>query len=543
MNRAVIYCRVSTEEQAEKGTSLETQEAKCRLQAELRDAEIVAVCIDEGVSGALYDTRPQIQNALRLIEAKQANILLTYRIDRLGRKARIVLDIAERIDRAGGMILTCDGMEYGGSPTGRLMLTQLSAFAEFERETIRERSMAGKKRKAEMNQQPNRSIHPFGFHIVQKKDVQTGAYPADMIGQYVPIPEEARVVREIYARFNGGESLRKIVEWLEASGIKTKTGGEIWQRATVRLLLMQPCHKGEPISHRYHVQRDETRQKCGYKTLDIKHLRPENEQIKLTCEPIVSAQVWERCQELLQQNRQTKSGRPDRVYTLTGMMRCPKCRRSMGANLSQGARIYYQCREGRMSSKRCDIKQYRGEPIEAMVIEAIRYCARQPELFAQALRAYDQQTQATQGNPETVERLRKELAEIERQEDATAKAQVQAITNGRSTAVYDRLLADLDTKRRALKARLVELESQIVPTVPKTDFEKVAEVLERMDEALTAAAVDTAEKRSILSSVIEAVYPTEEGCQIELRKSLTVYQTLAGYQSALGTMVARFSFS
>lgn len=64
--KAILYCRVSTEEQAENGTSLETQKEACLLKAERMGAFPVRICEDEGVSGTRYQTRPGIIEALRL---------------------------------------------------------------------------------------------------------------------------------------------------------------------------------------------------------------------------------------------------------------------------------------------------------------------------------------------------------------------------------------------------------------------------------------------------------------------------------------------
>jgi site-specific DNA recombinase len=83
--RAVIYCRVSTDKQAEEGTSLETQEEVLRSRAKQEGWDVVIVYRDEGVSGADYETRLGIQKSLRDIEEDRADILLVYSVSRLSR--------------------------------------------------------------------------------------------------------------------------------------------------------------------------------------------------------------------------------------------------------------------------------------------------------------------------------------------------------------------------------------------------------------------------------------------------------------------------
>src|SRR5258706_11934612 len=123
---AVIYARVSTEEQAENGTSIAAQLAECQRKVEQLGARVYRTYCDEGVSGGRYLTRPGIQAALSDIESGRPKILIATKVDRIGRSAKHVLDIAERIDRGGGRLVTCDGMELGGTPVGKLQLTMFA---------------------------------------------------------------------------------------------------------------------------------------------------------------------------------------------------------------------------------------------------------------------------------------------------------------------------------------------------------------------------------------------------------------------------------
>src|SRR5579859_5355496 len=112
MQKAVIYTRVSTDKQAEEGTSLEVQEAACLRKAQEIGAEVVDIQTDEGISGAFYLSRPGIQQALKLIEAGQANVLITMKLDRSGRDTDVLRLIRKRILDAGGHLLFTDGMNF-----------------------------------------------------------------------------------------------------------------------------------------------------------------------------------------------------------------------------------------------------------------------------------------------------------------------------------------------------------------------------------------------------------------------------------------------
>lgn len=141
--RAVIYCRVSTEEQAENGTSIETQELACLRKAAELGAAVYDTYRDKGISGGLYLAREGIQSALADIEAGRATVLIVAKRDRMARDVDAARDIQRRVSRAGGRVVSCDGMTFEDNAVGRLMATQVDSFAEYEKAIIRERTVTG----------------------------------------------------------------------------------------------------------------------------------------------------------------------------------------------------------------------------------------------------------------------------------------------------------------------------------------------------------------------------------------------------------------
>src|SRR5579871_3629037 len=107
VQRAVLYRRVSTEEQVE-NTSLAEQLAACRRKAESINAQIVEEYADEGISGGLLTGRPGLQAAIKAIEDGVANVLIVYNLSRLSRDRRHQLIIKDAVETAGGRILFCD---------------------------------------------------------------------------------------------------------------------------------------------------------------------------------------------------------------------------------------------------------------------------------------------------------------------------------------------------------------------------------------------------------------------------------------------------
>ena len=139
--RAVVYLRVSTEEQATSGLGLEAQAAACAAAVAGKGGQLVATVRDEGVSGSVpaFD-RPGGGEALEMIRAGEADALVVSKLDRLGRSAIDVLGVAERAEREGWALVVLDLGLDTTTPVGRFTLTVLAGVAQLERDLIRQRT-------------------------------------------------------------------------------------------------------------------------------------------------------------------------------------------------------------------------------------------------------------------------------------------------------------------------------------------------------------------------------------------------------------------
>jgi site-specific DNA recombinase len=170
--RVVIYTRVSTDDQADYGTGLETQQIECARYAERLGAVVVAIESDPGVSGTLYP-REGLERALSLLESGQADTLLAHRVDRIGRKLYIPPLVHERIKAARCRLFTVDDGEV--TDQNIIVLAVKSGMAETDYTNIVRNMKAGKRRRAEAGQMPARTWAPYGYRIVQKsEESQTG---------------------------------------------------------------------------------------------------------------------------------------------------------------------------------------------------------------------------------------------------------------------------------------------------------------------------------------------------------------------------------
>jgi site-specific DNA recombinase len=143
-NSAVLYLRVSTQEQASEGISLQAQEAKLRAYCQMRGLEIIGVICDAGVSGAKpLHTREGGQMIPATIKRGAVAHIVSYKLDRLFRDCADCLTVTKEWDKKNVALHLVD---LGGqtldtsSAMGRFFLTVMAGAAELERNLIAERT-------------------------------------------------------------------------------------------------------------------------------------------------------------------------------------------------------------------------------------------------------------------------------------------------------------------------------------------------------------------------------------------------------------------
>lgn len=220
MKKAIGYIRVSTEQQAGEGVSLEAQRAKIEGWCKANECELVALEMDAGISGKSMDKRPGLQRALGRV--KRDVVVVVYSLSRLARSTKDTLAIAERLEKAGADLVSLSERIDTTGAAGKMMFRMLAVLAEFERDVISERTTAALAHKKAIGEKY--APVPFGFREVE--------------GQLVRVEAEARVVAHILSQRKAGRTLVEIADALNAKGIQGKRGGR-WYASTVRYLIQR----------------------------------------------------------------------------------------------------------------------------------------------------------------------------------------------------------------------------------------------------------------------------------------------------------------
>ena len=159
--KAVGYVRVSTEEQAREGLSLDAQEEKIRAYCTAKGWRLVRIYRDEGFSGKDLN-RPALQEMLRDLKANGIQAVVVAKLDRLTRSVRDLGYLIDDLFDGVALASVEESLDTSGAG-GRFVLNILGAVAQWERETISERTRNTLRYKRERGEWVGRV--PYGFKI------------------------------------------------------------------------------------------------------------------------------------------------------------------------------------------------------------------------------------------------------------------------------------------------------------------------------------------------------------------------------------------
>jgi len=215
---AIGYIRVSTNDQAENGASLDSQRARIQAWCE-RSGYRLMLFEEEAVSGSRTD-RPQLAAAIKA--ACSGGTLVVVSLSRLGRSTRHVLELAERLKRAGAALVSLTEQIDTCGAAGTLFFQMLAVMAEFERNLVAERTSAALQHKRSKGERAGQI--PYGAKLAR-----------DGV-RLLPHLTEQKAIRRAQRLRTRGLSLRGIAAKLGKEGHKPR-GGNAWHPQTVSNIL------------------------------------------------------------------------------------------------------------------------------------------------------------------------------------------------------------------------------------------------------------------------------------------------------------------
>jgi DNA invertase Pin-like site-specific DNA recombinase len=232
---AIGYCRVSTDQQ---DCSLEIQRERIADYCRLHGLALDAVLVESDISGKTrLSERPQGRRVASLIAAGARHVV-ALKLDRLFRNAADALVQCESWQALGVSLHLID---MGGtsvntsSPMGKMMLTMLAGFAEFERGMIAERTTQALRHRRDNHQAYNHT--PYGYDLASAARDARGKL---IDTRLVPNPRERSAIALAARMREDGVSYQRIADHFNAAGIDSKQGG-VWRSQAVKNILKSVC--------------------------------------------------------------------------------------------------------------------------------------------------------------------------------------------------------------------------------------------------------------------------------------------------------------
>lgn len=472
-DRVAIYIRVSTQEQALEGYSIQAQTERLQAYCKAKGWGIFHTYIDPGFSGSNMQ-RPALSQLLEDVQARRVDCILVYKLDRLSRSQKDTLYMIEDVFLANGCDFVSMSENFDTStPLGRAMIGILSVFAQLEREQIRERMAMGRTERAKSGLWQGGGWVPTGYDY---KD-----------GRLVPNPVRAAAVKEIYTRFLSGETITHV-----KSAINKKYALD-FSDTTVRSVL----------SHRLYIG-------------DILWM---GSVYKGQHEPLVDPETYAKAQARLRDRARIAASKPNpfRPRTLlAGLMYCENCgtRYTVKGNYSgHGSKKryypYYYCYSRAKKAPKmvvdpnCMNPVYAVEKLDKIIINEIRRVASDPREFDAVVAAGRPDVAARRrANSEAGAAIMQRLDEI----DTQTSRLLDLYQRGRAIdEIADRLDA-LESEKKALQSSLEELQgpAQKIADEERLEPERARELLSEFLAAVDGGApMET--RRQLLFSIIEKI--------------------------------------
>ena len=341
---AAGYIRVSSDEQAQHGISVDAQRQILQAWAVTRQLDDIVLYEDPGFSGK-NTQRPALQRLIRDAHAGQIDHVVVWKLDRLSRSLRDTLALIEDDFGANGatLISVTESIDTA-TPSGRMMLNLLASFAQLEREQDSDRVVMAHKHLAH-------DCRYLGGHIPM-------GYRVGPDRRYELDPPAAAAVRRVFDLYLSGSGYAQILDYLNGEAFPYSKKKKPWHKSDLNYLLNNPIYAGIyvrkiGVDKRAHVS------------------APEIITVPGGVPAILSADEWARVSAIREGNRAAAAKHGARtVYPLSGLVHCAVCGKLMPLNHGGKDRAghverYYTCRSS------C-VRPLRLEAAEAAVQASLR---------------------------------------------------------------------------------------------------------------------------------------------------------------------------
>lgn len=336
---AADYSRVSTDEQAKEGFSLEAQQEFTKKYIRDEGWDYYGSFTDPGVSGKDLK-RPGVQDMLRAVREGRIQAVVVHKLDRLTRNIGDLHDLMMLFEKQNVKLVSVTEKIDTSTAMGRMFVYMLGLFAQWFRENLSEEVMKGMKKRAEKGFR-NGSVAPFGY------DLEDGRLVID--------PEQAEWVKRIFDLYTRDKlGFEKIAQHMNREGILTNRGSRDWSKNFIQYMLMNPVYIGKL----------RWRPKEGQEILrDSDH------------PPIIDEVTFKKAQSMMQRRSNGEvPATSRRHYPFSGLIHCGECGKQYFGRLGSskaGPTFHYRCYGKRLGH--CNARDISEVKFEQLLFEYMNF--------------------------------------------------------------------------------------------------------------------------------------------------------------------------
>ena len=426
--KVVAYIRVSTEEQAEHGYSIDVQKQVLDDYASGHELTVVETIVES--QSAYHPGRSEFARMVELLKRdKSIRAVLVYRIDRISRNLQ---DYALLVEEMGVEIISATE-QLPSNATGRLMGDMQAAFSRYFSAQLSDRvteAMAAKARKG---------IYPSYAPTGYLNDSETRSIVLD--------PKRADLVRQVFVMYDETDmTVKDIAAWARKQGLTTRRGGKLG-RSTVHVMLQNPMYCGIV--------------RWGEVTAPGVHV------------PLISKALFDRVQDKLKGRgggRRTNA----QVFPFRGILICGHCGCRITASLIKGQYVYYHCTNGRGKCQQPYIRQEKLAEILVSLVDNVRIPQEVAEELMQSIH---------EGEEKRKERITQELAQLTAKQDSVVRRRDQAYVDRLGGVIDEDRWSRLDVGWGEELDQLQEKRSKLEQALQATASDDAAAAFELLDRA------------------------------------------------------------
>jgi site-specific DNA recombinase len=466
-----IWIRVSTEDQA-RGESPEHHERRARYDAESKGWTVKEVYHLEGVSGKLVSQHPETKRMLADIRSGHIQALIFSKLARLARNTKELLEFAEMFRNCAADLVSLQESIDTSTPAGRLFYTMLAAMAQWEREEITERVVASVPIRAKLGK-PLGGAAPYGYQWVDRK--------------LVIHPDEAPVRKLMYELLLELRRKKAVANHLTRAGYRTRKGSR-FGASTVGRLIQDPTAKGLHRTNYTKRTEDDT----------AWELKPESEWVYTQVEPLITEEVWNQCNELLN-TFSVPHVRPAKraVHLFAGLVYC-ECGTKMYVRHNS---LKYVCSECRMKIPTADLEDIFYEQLHGFLVspdEVNAYLARAKDTVDEKRDLLESRKKEVEKNRQEIERMR------------------QLYVDGHiSGEAFGEFFRPLDERQKQLADELPRMQAELdFLTINAFSSNQVAQDANDLQSRWPTLEQD--EKRKIIECITNRIVIEKDGVSLDL---------------------------